>query len=194
MRHAGLAVTLCALVAGSSHAAADTAATPVVAEVQTTLPARKLAGTARLKVWGFQVYDASLWVAPRFRRDDYTAHAFALELRYLRDFSAAALARQSIEEIRRNSPAIDDAQALRWEGLLQASFFDVKKGQRITGIYQPASAGAAGPSATFVADGLPATRINDPELAKLFFGIWLSPNTSQPDMRRELLAGADAPR
>lgn len=55
MRHAGLAVTLCALVAGSSHAAADTAATPVVAEVQTTLPARKLAGTARLKVWGFQV-------------------------------------------------------------------------------------------------------------------------------------------
>ena len=55
MRHASLAVTLCALVAGSSCAVADTAATSVAAEVQTTLPVRKLAGTARLKVWGFQV-------------------------------------------------------------------------------------------------------------------------------------------
>jgi hypothetical protein len=32
--------------------------------------------------------------------------------------------------------------------------------------------------------------IDDPEFSRYFFGIWLSPHTSEPKMRGELLAGA----
>ena len=30
--------------------------------------------------------------------------------------------------------------------------------------------------------------VADPEFARLFFGIWLSPNTSEPSLRQALLA------
>src|SRR5689334_22352485 len=71
------------------------------AEVRRLLPAASAAGQARLTYWGFEVYDASLWVAPGFRAGDFAAHAFALELSYLRAFSAADIARRSIDEMAR---------------------------------------------------------------------------------------------
>jgi hypothetical protein len=39
----------------------------------------------------------------------------------------------------------------------------------------------------FSFNGKPIGEIKDPEFARLFFGIWLSPQTSAPEMRRELL-------
>jgi hypothetical protein len=45
----------------------------------------------------------------------------------------------------------------------------------------------------FLLNGQPAGEIRDPEFARLFFGIWLSPRTSEPAMRRALLAGRGRP-
>lgn len=60
----------------------------------------------------------------------------------------------------------------------------VKKGDRILGVYRP------GAGATFLVNGKPVGEILDLELAHLFFGIWLSPTTSEPKLRSALLAGA----
>ena len=46
-------------------------------------------------VWGFEIYDASLWVAPGFRADGWARSPLALELRYLRDFERRATSRSA---------------------------------------------------------------------------------------------------
>ncbi len=161
--------------------------TTVPAEVRAALPDAVAVGTSRLRVWGFQVYDATLWAAPGFQPSAYAKQSFALELRYLRDFSSADIARRSIDEMRR-SASIDEAQSQRWQAAMRGVFPDVKAGDRITGIYRAPSADAPVASASFVYNGQPTGQIRDGDFAPLFFGIWLSPKTSEPAMRQELLA------
>lgn len=150
------------------------------AGVGPTLPSATLAGSSQFTYWGFQVYNASLWVAPGFRPQEYERHGFALELEYLRDFSNADITRRSIEEMRRlGTPP---AQLAAWQTALQDAFPDVRRGDRITGIHQP------GQGTTFMTNGQKTGAIDDPEFARMFFGIWLSPRTSEPRMRQALLA------
>ena len=140
-------------------------------------------GSARLTVFGFEIYNARLWAAPGFTRQSYAQHAFALELQYLRDFKGAAIAERSLKEMRRVD-SFSDAQAQQWQALLTQTLPDVKKGERLTGIHQP------GVGLRFVFNDQPLASLNDPVLARVFMGIWLSPKTSEPAMREALLSGA----
>lgn len=139
-----------------------------------------LSGRKQFTYFGFAVYDASLWVEPGFRAQDYERHGFALDLLYQRDFSNADITRRSIEEMARLAPLNNDRKKA-WEAWLRTAFPDVRKGDRITGVHRP-SAGL-----TFLTNGRPTGRIDDPEFARLFFGIWLSPDTSEPALRQALL-------
>ena len=56
-----------AVLAAPTHATTPGAAPP--AAVQALLPGLQPAGTARLTVWGFPVYEARLWVTPGFTPD-----------------------------------------------------------------------------------------------------------------------------
>ena len=152
-------------------------------ELGSLLPPHRLLGKTRLRVWGFQVYDARLWVTPGFKPEQFASQNFALELSYLRDFTSADIVERSLEEMRR-SATISDEQSKAWTAALLRVMPEVKKGDRITGVHK------AGEGAVFLVNGQPGGEIKDPEFARLFFGIWLSPKTSEPDMRRELLAGA----
>ena len=49
----------------------------------------------RLRVWGFEVYDARLWTPLGFRHGQYTQFPFALELQYLRKLEGVAIDRKS---------------------------------------------------------------------------------------------------
>lgn len=147
------------------------------------LPQARLVGSTRLSVWGFDIYDAYLWATPGFQAERYADTAFALELRYLRDFSRADIARRSLDEMRR-SAAIPAAQAKAWQYKLESAFPDVQKGDRILGVYLPQTR-----TARFLTNGQPTGQVSDGDLAKLFFGIWLSPQTSEPGMRKALVAG-----
>ena len=190
----GFALALLGMHAGKLHAqalaAAGTAAvTPsaatssVPAEVQQALPQAEALGQTRLRVWGFQIYDARLWVAPGFRAQRFDQHAAALELTYLRDFAAKDIAARSITEMRRSAD-ISAGQAAQWQKEMQRVFPDIKQGDRLLGVHRP------GVGASFWFNGRPAGEIADPAFARLFFGIWLSPQTSEPAMRTALLAGA----
>jgi hypothetical protein len=57
----------------------------------------------------------------------------------------------------------------------------VAAGDRLTGIHLP------GQGARFLANGRPTADVNDPEFARLFFGIWLSDKTPEPQLRLALL-------
>ena len=68
---------------------------------------------------------------------------------------------------------------------MEAAFPDVKDGDRLTGRYEPGS------GAQFFFNGQPRQRIDDAQFARLFFGIWLSPQTSEPALREQLLGSRD---
>ncbi|MCY1163831.1 Chalcone isomerase-like protein [compost metagenome] len=161
-------------------------AQPLPQELRPTLPVASLSGQAKLKFWGLEVYQATLWIAPGFAESAYEQSPFALELAYLRDFKGVDIAKRSMAEMRRQAP-ISQAQATAWENQMRALFPDVNTGDRITGVHQPAT------GAVFWSNGRLLGEVRDPAFAKLFFGIWLSPQTSEPQLRRALLAQAISP-
>lgn len=136
----------------------------------------------RLRVWGFEVYDARLWTPPGFRFSQAAQFSYALELQYLRRLEGGAIASRSIDEMRRVG-SFSDAQAQTWLAAMQALFPDVAAGERITGINLP------GVGAEFWVNGRRVGVVKDPDFARLFFGIWLDERTSEPKMRAQLLQG-----
>jgi hypothetical protein len=136
--------------------------------------------------WGFEVYQASLWITPGFSPGSYAQSCFALELAYLRDLKGADIAKRSVAEMRRQVTLSHEQQST-WENQMRALFPDVKSGERITGVHQP------GKGAVFWHNERRLGEIRDPDFAKLFFGIWLSEQTSEPQLRQALLAQAQVP-
>ncbi len=159
----------------NSMDSAPSAATP------TQWPVR---GQTLFKVWGFEVYLATLRAPAEFSPPEYEQFPFALSLEYRRGFTGFDIARRSIEEMDKQS-ALTDEEAKRWELQLQQLFPDVAKGDRITGSYRP------GQGARFTFNGKDLGQIEDPVLAERFFAIWLSPRTSEPAMRQALLGNQE---
>lgn len=139
-----------------------------------------LKGQMRFRVWGFEVYDAALWMAPGANTSAFDAQPLALELRYLRDFQARDIAERSIKEMRR-SGGLSTEQERRWLDEMLRVFPDVRQGDRLVGLQRP------GTAASFWLNGRFRGEIRDAEFARRFFGIWLSPQTSEPGLRRALL-------
>ncbi len=144
------------------------------------LPGSRLSGEATLRYWGLRIYNARLWTLPSVRADQVADHPLVLELEYLRDLKGRAIAERSLTEMQRAGP-IPEQQAQQWLAHMQRIFPDVKNGDRLTGQHHP------GVGASFVYNGQPIGRVEDAEFARRFFGIWLAPTTSQPDMRTSLL-------
>jgi hypothetical protein len=155
-----------------------------VPELDEILPSGRAAGHARLRFWGLDVYDASLWVAPGFRGRDFASHGFALQLHYLRSFTGADIAQRSLQEMRR-AGGFSAAQASAWQAGLVRLLPDVRAGDRLTGINRP------GRAPLFLLNGRPLGELGDAQFAGLFFGIWLAPQTSEPVLRAALLAGTE---
>jgi hypothetical protein len=177
----GLAAAAACLLAGPASA---TPAHRVPGEVASTVPGARLQGQARLRVLGFSVYDARLWSAGKPVGRDWTSGALALEIDYLRSVKGAQIADRSLAEMRKLAE-IAAADAERWLAAMKAHFPDVQAGDRITGVSLP------GQGARFFVNGSLKGEIADAEFARLFFGIWLSPRTSEPAMREALLGSAD---
>lgn len=149
-------------------------------EVRQLGPDARLQGQMRFRYWGFHVYDAQLWVRPGFDPLQPLAHPFALSLVYARALRAQDIAERSLEEIERQielPPTLAD----RWRAHLRQALVDVAPGDRLTGLHQP-QGGAA-----FFHNARPTAVVSDPAFALYFFGIWLSPQTSAPALRRALL-------
>jgi hypothetical protein len=164
--------------AGNTLAAQGVVAQP--AEISEKISDARSIGATRLRVFGFQIYDARLWAQPSFEAQSYINSPFAIEINYLRKFDNDAVAERSIQEMRKLG-GMTDVQATQWLAQMRKIFPDIAKGDRLVGIHNP------GVGAVFIFNGKPAGEIKDPEFARLFFGIWLSPQSSEPQMRRELL-------
>lgn len=184
VRGAGVAVLLAGLH-GAAQAQASSVSSPnagysrpEVAALSGVVPTAPV----RLRVWGFEVYDARLWIPVGFRHSQYAQYSFALELQYLRRLEGAAIASRSIDEMRRVG-SFTDAQAQSWLAAMRELFPNVSAGERITGVNLP------GVGAEFWVNGQRVGAVNDLAFARLFFGIWLDERSSEPKMRAQLLQG-----
>ena len=160
------------------HAKTPTADLPT--ELRSALPAARLVGTGVLRFFGLRVYEARLWAAPGFVPEDYARHPFALELVYDRKLEGAAIAERSIAEMRRVD-GFTEEQSRQWLALMKQAFPDVAAQDRLLGLNDGQG------EVRFFHNGRQTAQLRDAEYAHLFFGIWLSPQTSAPAMRSSLL-------
>lgn len=152
-------------------------------ELASVLPGARWRGAATLRWMGLRIYDARLWSPEALAADAETPEQpLALELQYARSLVGRMIAERSLDEMRRLAP-IPEARAQGWLEAMVRLFPDVQAGDRLTGVLQP------GRSARFWHNGQLRGEIADAEFARLFFGIWLSPRSSEPALRRQLIGG-----
>jgi hypothetical protein len=136
-------------------------------------------GQGRLRFLGLRVYDIKLW-SPEPIGPDWTRHTLALELTYARSLKGPLIAERSLKEMRRQGE-IAEPKAKAWLAAMTAAFPDVAENDRLVGRYAP------GEPARFWFNGQPRPAQLDAEGSRWFFGIWLSPQTSELALREQLL-------
>ncbi|MDZ4865707.1 MAG: chalcone isomerase family protein [Alphaproteobacteria bacterium] len=171
MRKAFIALVATTALLASAWAAARPS------ELSDVIAAPKPYGTATLTWLFLTAYEASLWTDARTWSMDST---FALVIVYRMSFTREELVERTVEEMARLSPP-DAAARERLSRALRKVFPDVKAGDRITALHIP------GRPVAFFHNGAPTSQIADPDFADPFFGIWLSPQTSEPSVRNGLL-------
>lgn len=140
------------------------------------VPDAQKVGSGRLTYLFMPVFDATLYGPQgRWQADQ----PFALRLDYLRPLKGKAIARNSVEEMRRQGAP--EASLKIWGAQLEAIIPDVGQGVSITGVRE--ATGATG----FYSGDKRLGGVSAPEFATYFFAIWLGAKTSQPALRKQLL-------
>ncbi|MEO5732131.1 MAG: chalcone isomerase family protein [Rubrivivax sp.] len=156
-------------------------------EVVSDLPSARLQGSGELRVLFFHVYDVRLWNSSQpVTADSWAQTPLALQIDYARSISSSDIADRSLLEMRRQD-IIDNPDAATWLARLRELFPDVQAGDRLTALCPTGPSGGV----RIFHNGTEQGRIDDPRFAKLFIGIWLSPQTSEPKLRRALLGEGD---
>lgn len=146
------------------------------------MPELRLQGQAQMRFFGLLIYDIRLWVREPVDAQNWATQDLVLELQYARSLSGQEIAKRSLAEMRRQSE-IEAARGRQWLSEMEAAFPDVRAGDRLTGRYEP------GRGAQFFVNGSLGRHIADAEFARLFFGIWLSAQSSEPRLREQLFGG-----
>ncbi|MEM6782074.1 MAG: chalcone isomerase family protein [Pseudomonadota bacterium] len=141
------------------------------------IPDAEFVGEGRLTYMFWDVYDASLF-APG--GDWEPGEPLALELIYLRDITGKQIADRSLDEM--EDLGMDDSVRLNeWYNDMVRIFPDVTDGFVLTGVLTPRG------ETVFYKHDQEIGRVADPEFGHYFFDIWLSAETSAPDLRAKLL-------
>ena len=179
-----LAAGSAAAVAGRAAAAGLDAPAKALPELVAELPGARWRGAGVMRFFGLHIYDVRLWsAAPLAGGGVSQPLALALELVYARKLVGEMIASRSLDEMRRIGP-FSEAQGAAWLAAMTQLFPDVQAGDRLTGVQRP------GQSARFFFNGQRRGEVADGEFSRLFFGIWLSPRTSEPKLRAQLLGEA----
>ena len=147
------------------------------AEIASVIHAATPYGTGKYAVLFITAYDAEVWTDARAWSMDAP---FALTLRYHIGFSSDYLLNRTLREMKGVDPKLSDADIARYKKAM-AFFAPASSGDEMTMLYQP------GQPVKFFKNGAPTGEVSEPGFAQDFFGVWLSPATSEPDLRKSLL-------
>lgn len=146
------------------------------------LNGKQTVGSSLFRYWGFEVYQATLHAGAGFDAERFEQQRFAIELQYRRSFKGRDIAQRSLDEMQSIAP-LNAQQAADWLAAMQRAFPDIQAGDRLLGVHVPGS------GARFYFNGQLRATVDEPAFSARFFGIWLSPRTSAPQLRAALIAG-----
>ena len=156
--------------------------TPLAGAAPPELSDWKPQGAATLRFFGLRIYEARLWaLGSPIDASNWATTPLALELTYARSLSGREIAKRSLVEMRRQGE-ISATNAAKWLADMEAAFPDVREGDRISGVITE-----PGRDIQFFINGKPGRKVADAAFARLFIGIWLAPQTSEPALRKALL-------
>ena len=144
------------------------------------LSGAKLLGQGRMTYWGFDLYDAKLFVT-----DNKSQSGFALKIDYLKSFKGDALRDQTVKEM--IQLGVPEARRRQWADALKEIFPNISSGHSLTAIYRPNL------GTLFLHNGQYIGEVSGEEFSQAFFGIWLDPRTTAPHLRRQLLSDQCTP-
>lgn len=171
-----IALWMTTVLAGSGQTA-ERGVGPLPEEIRASGEDWQVVGTARLRHWGFHVYDGALW-APQGQWD--WDRPFVMDFRYARSFEGEQIAELGAELMKDLGHC--EVKQDCWLEEQARAFPDVVDGDRLTGWYRP------GEPVRFFFNGESRHEVADPAFGRPFFEIWLSPDTSEPRFRRALLS------
>ena len=145
-------------------------------EIATSIHAATPVGSGELNKLVFHVYDASFWSDS----GGISEPPYALSIVYDMDFTKEDLIERTVKELKHVSSLPDD-KLQHYSAQLSSIWPDIRKGDRITAFTGDAK------QTVFYYNGKKVGQIGDTEFTTAFFGIWLSPKSSEPGMRKELL-------
>lgn len=137
----------------------------------------RLVGEARLEVMFWSIYESRLYSADGGYSEGQ--RPLRLELQYLRDIEAADLVEHTSNEWQHLQLRSDNKAV--WLEQLARMWPDVREDDVLA-----LEIGESGRS-TFLLNGEALGSISDPEFGPSFLAIWLSPATSRPELRRNLI-------
>ncbi len=136
----------------------------------------KFLGRSHLSKLGFSIYTATLKGEVRKLTLD---QRLSLQLTYHRNLYGSLIENRTVNEWKHLG--LEPQKIENWKRLIQGVFPDVNDGDFITAHYDPSS------GIRFVLNNKEQlARIDNPEFGRDFLSIWLSPDTSEPAMRRKL--------
>ncbi|MDQ2076796.1 chalcone isomerase family protein [Marinimicrobium sp. ABcell2] len=137
----------------------------------------QLVGKAQLRVLFFDVYESRLYTEDgRYQEGQ---RPIRLDIHYQRDITASKLLEQTRKEWRHLG--VEQAKVETWSDKLKALWPDVGKGDLLSFDIDEHGKGR------FTYNGTPLGVISDSEMTTTFLHIWLSPNTSRPEHRAQLI-------
>lgn len=142
----------------------------------------KKVGEARLRVLLWSIYDSRLYTPDGDYREGI--RPLRLEIEYLRSVKASALVertRQEWDAMGRSHPRQED-----WLARLDRLWPDIQAKDVLA--LQIAEDNVA----TFLHNGRIIGRIDDPAFGQQFIDIWLSPDSTRPELRQALLGDINA--
>jgi len=143
------------------------------------LPHATLVGQGEFRWLFFDIYSAKLWSA---QVPFDVNKPFALELTYHRQITSEEFVKSSMDEIQRIFGTTYSSEKLQqWKKELSNVFPEVQAGDQLIGVYLPDRGGV------FFDKNKRIAEINNPQLAKAFFAIWLDSRSRDKQLRNLLL-------
>jgi hypothetical protein len=153
-------------------------AQPAPPEIADVIRSDKPFGEGHVNFLFIKAYNARLWTDASTWSMETPC---AMEITYGMSFDTEDLVERTIKEMKNVNPALSTADVAKLTPELDKVYPPVKSGDRLVALYVP------GKPIMFSHNGMPTGSIAGEDFAKDFFGIWLSPNTSAPGLRKELL-------
>ena len=145
-------------------------------ELDTAIRAQQPIGSTSFSKLFLHVYDAQFWSDS----GNWKKPPYALTITYAMGFTPDELADRTYDEMKHVSSLPEDT-LVSYSDKLRILYPKVRAGDRITALQVNAQTTSFYHNSRFLG------AIHDPEFAPAFFGIWLSPKSSEPDMQKQLL-------